>query len=285
MKKSPPILNHSAWLSDHQLCYGASVSSCPDAALERTGTGELLVLVHGSATDRATWAIQMATLSSRLELISYDRRGTANWPAALDELTTEEHADDLADLIREHATPPTWLCGSSYGAVVVLDACRRYPELISGAILCEPPLPPSDAELAVPREFIDEYESRKSSQGGEAAAEFFLRTVLTDEAYERIPVAFQRRSKQMWRQIDSDIRALSRYQPRYDQLSSVATPILLLRGGKSAPFYRSTLETLAQMLGNASLHTLESAGHMMHAEAPRAFNREVVEFVLATSKS
>ena len=43
----------------------------------RAGRGPTVVLVHGSATDHATWTIQIASsLTEHVRLVAYDRRGT-----------------------------------------------------------------------------------------------------------------------------------------------------------------------------------------------------------------
>src|SRR5262249_11494062 len=61
--------------------------------------------------------------------------------------------------------------------------------------------------------------ARRAGQGGPAAGEFFLRTVLGDAQYERIPRMFQDRSKARWAEIRADSAALIAYRPRYAELA------------------------------------------------------------------
>jgi pimeloyl-ACP methyl ester carboxylesterase len=145
-------------------------------------------------------------------------------------------------------------------------------------VLCEPPLRPSDHAPAAPDGFLERFDQLAAEQGGEAAAEFFLRAVLGDAAYERMPRAFAARSQALWREIRSDCRALAAYQPRYRELSTVATPALLLGGDRSAAYFRPTLEALRDSLGAARLEILAGAGHMMHADAARTFNAKLAAF-------
>lgn len=243
-----------------------------------------LVLIHGSATDSSTWSIQLASpLRDHFALWAYDRRGTGRSPAAPAEvLTIEQHAEDAAALARQagqEAEGPggrVWMAGSSFGAVVTLEVMRRYPDVLHGAVLIEPPLGPSD-ELHPPgRELAGELERIAAEQGGEAAAERFLRTVLGEPAFERIPRAFRARSMRMWPQIHADTVALARYRPRYAELGQVLVPALLLGGECSAPVFRATLEALARALPRARLELVPGAGHMLHAEAPRRFTELVL---------
>ena len=238
-----------------------------------------ILFVHGSAADHTTWTIQLASsLRERFALVAYDRRGTGGSNAATDATpSVEAHADDAAALAAE-AGAPVIAVGSSFGAVIVLDLIRRYPDRVRGAVLCEPPLAPSDAAPTTPAGFHEKFDAIAAAEGGEAAAEFFLRTVLGDPAYDRIPRAFQARSKALWRAIRADSHALGAYRPRYADLGAVTTPILLLGGDRSAPYFRPTLDALAAALGAARLEVLAGAGHMMHAEAARSFNARVAAF-------
>ena len=48
----------------------------PPLHVVRQGSGPLVLLVHGSATDHQTWSIQLAgQLGERVRLVAYDRRG------------------------------------------------------------------------------------------------------------------------------------------------------------------------------------------------------------------
>lgn len=252
----------------------------------RTGThGPPLILVHGSATDASTWTIQLAsTLTARYRLVAYDRRGAGRSPRAPGVAwhTIEEHAADLLAMIAD-AGAPALVAGSSCGAVVVLEACRRQPAAIRGAILIEPPLAPSDALPSVPRGFLDELDRLATEHGPEAAAERFLITVLGQAAWERLPKLFRARSAREWPQIRGDCYALDAYAVRYPSLAAVDVPLRLLGGDRSAPYFRPTLEALAAALPRASLHVVTGAGHMLHADAPRAFAEHVDALAAASA--
>ncbi|MBA2543833.1 MAG: alpha/beta hydrolase [Deltaproteobacteria bacterium] len=233
------------------------------------GVGPRVLLIHGSATDAGTWSIQLAPrspLREQLTLVSYTRRSTGS---------VEDHAVDAIELIGDS---PSLVVGSSFGAVVALEVLRRGVPAVRGAVLIEPPMAPSDDAPAAPIAFLSEFDRRVAEQGGPAAAEFFLRTVLGDVAYDRIPEAFQERSKQRWAEIRADSEALIAYRPRYPELPAISTPVLLLGGDRSASYFRPTLEALRDALPNARLELIHGAGHMLHAEAHREFARHVTAF-------
>lgn len=250
----------------------------PPLHVVRAGTGPLLVLVHGSATDHATWTNQLATrLPSSYRVVAYDRRGAVGSPLpdGVAWQTIEEHAGELAALIDAEGGGPALVAGSSCGAVVVLEACRQNASRVRAAILIEPPLPPVDDVALAPLGFLRELDRLAAEVSPAAAAERFLITVLGEAAWARLPRAFRDRSSRQWAQIRGDCHALDAYRVRYGQLGAIEVPVRLLGGDRSAPYFRPTLEALARALGRAELAVVSNAGHMLHAEAPRAFAEHV----------
>ena len=227
-----------------------------------------MLFVHGSAADHTTWSIQLASpLRERFTLIAYDRRP--------DVTSVEEHAADAAEVLGGDRAV---IVGSSFGAVIALELSRTRPELCAGAVLIEPPMAAADDLAAAPAPFLAEYDRRAAEQGGPAAAEFFLRTVLGDAAFERMPRAYQERSKQKWAEIRADSAALIAYRPRYAELATVDLPVLLVGGDRSAAYFRPTLEALRAALPRARLEIVTGAGHMVQAEASRKFGELLVGF-------
>lgn len=248
--------------------------------VQRVGQGPRILLIHGSAADQSTWSIQLASpLRERFTLITYDRRADA--------LTVEDHAADAAEVLdpegRSESGPlhlrgdRALVVGSSFGAVIALELVRTRPELCAGAILIEPPMAAADDLPVAPAAFLAEFDQLVAEQGGPAGGEFFLRTVLGD-AFDRMPRAYQERSKQKWAEIRADSAALIAYRPRYAELGSVDVPVLLLGGDRSAAYFRPTLEALARSLPRARLEIVSGAGHMLHAEAARKFADLLVAF-------
>jgi pimeloyl-ACP methyl ester carboxylesterase len=231
----------------------------------RVGSGPRILLIHGSAADHTTWSIQLASnLREQFTLVAYDRRIAA---------TVEEHAEDARGFEAD------FVVGSSFGAVVALELIRKHP--MRGAVLIEPPMGASDDAPAAPQAFLAEYDRRMAEQGGTAAAEFFLRTVLGDAAYERMPQAFRERSKAKFAEIRADSEALIAYKPRYGEMRGIHTPVLLLGGDRSAPYFRPTLDALFAALPDARLEVVPGAGHMLHAEAFRRFADLLTAFAVA----
>src|SRR6266404_3279597 len=107
---------------------------------EQTGDGPALVFVHGMCGDTRVWADQVTRLGDRYQCTTYDRRGHTRSPRTDAVETVGLHADDLADLIQTLDLAGCVVVGSSGGARIVVDLIRRYPELVHGAVVSEPPI-------------------------------------------------------------------------------------------------------------------------------------------------
>lgn len=245
------------------------------------GQGRPLVLVHGSAANADGWGQQTRALKDGLHILCVERLGLPR--SALPQGTTEcsvaTQAEALAELVEQHIQEPTVFCGSSFGAVCVLHLARTRPELVSGMILCEPPLPPQDDLPPVVAAFIDDFEARYHSEGGASAARFFLSTVLGQRDFEAMPKTWRERAESMAEAIRMDVHALRDYQPDFESLRGLEVPALMLGGARSEAYFVYTLERLRMVLPNSARLTLQDAGHMMHLDQPEAFNRAVRAFV------
>lgn len=229
------------------------------------GSGRALLMIHGSAADHTTWTVQFAGLKDDFCMLAYDRCPKAQY-------TVEEHADDAAEILRSEVAGPCAVVGSSFGALVALDLARRYPELVDGLVLCEPPLAESDYMAPIPDGFACRFDAIEARDGGLAASEFFLRSVLGNIAFERMPKVYRRRSMEAHAQIRADMVALARYRPRYEELAGeLSGKVRLLGGERSSSFYRATLEALHGAIPGSELRILRGAGHMMHVDGHRQF--------------
>lgn len=236
----------------------------------RRGSGPPALLIHGAAADRATWTLQLHSLDDRFSLIAYDRRVGQG-------ITTEDHADDAAELLAGEREPAL-VVASSYGGVIALELACRAPDRVAALVLCEPPLPPGEHVPSAPAGYGCAYDRLTATAGGERAAEMFLRSVLGDAAFAAIPGRYRRDLCATWRQIRSDMFSLGSYRVDHARLAGVRHPVLLLAGDRSPPFLAGCLDALAAVLPRARRAVIPRAGHSMHIDNHRAFRDAVLAF-------
>ncbi len=101
--------------------------------VERLGAGPRIVLVHGSMSGPAVWALQRP-LAERWRLEIVTRPGFPPNPPA-DRIDFEHDAPLVAELLGEGAH----LVGHSYGAVICLLAAAQRPASVRSLTVVEPP--------------------------------------------------------------------------------------------------------------------------------------------------
>lgn len=99
------------------------------------GPGPATVLVHGIGGTQ--WPLDL--LHGRV--VTYDRRGygESGAPEPYLRTTAQEHAEDLACVVRALDAVPATLVGADFGALAVLDVLLRHPTLARAAVLVDPP--------------------------------------------------------------------------------------------------------------------------------------------------
>ncbi len=242
---------------------------------EVTGSGDWLVLTHGSWTDGTSWDDAVARLSDRYRTVVWDRRGHSRSGDAGGAGSRAQDAADLAALIEEVRDGPVHAVGSSYGAIVTLTLLTIRPDLVLTAAGHEPPLfgllrgtPDSalraaltshDAEIAVVEDLIRAGAHR-------AAAEHFIENVAFGPG--------------VWEQLPEDLRSVFEANaPTFlDELCDPTalsieraalmrstSPVMLTHGTTSPRLFPAVITELQTLLTEAQVEVIEGAGHIPHA--------------------
>jgi pimeloyl-ACP methyl ester carboxylesterase len=108
---------------------------------ERRGAGPPLLFIPGGGMDGSHF-VAVAEKLADFDTVTYDRRGYHRSPAPPDwtDTTIDQHADDVAGLIRALGIAPAAVWGGSIGGIILLNLLRRHPDLVRSAIIHEPPL-------------------------------------------------------------------------------------------------------------------------------------------------
>ncbi len=246
---------------------------------EHAGAGHNLLFIHGMCGHAGVWQDQVRRLSPRFRCTAYDRRGHTRSPLGeITERTVELHADDAAGLIRALDLAPCLLVASSGGARVGLDVVRRYPELLSGAVLSEPPVFALDPEGA--QAMIAELKptiGQAMDAGGPRAA---------------VDAFFEYMCPGLWKTLDEPRKDTYRdnhpellgdlqmppYQITREDLNVIQVRCCIIRGAESLPVLRNIAAILAQEIPRALFVEFQGSGHVTYAEQPERFAQTVEDF-------
>jgi pimeloyl-ACP methyl ester carboxylesterase len=246
---------------------------------EEGGNGGHALFIHGMCGNANVWDRQIALLSRQLHCVAYDRRGHTRSPLGnVEQRTVELHADDAAGLIEELGLAPCLVIASSGGARVGVDLIRRYPHLVSGAVLSEPPIFGLDPQAGGRQIMLD------------------LQPPL-EEAFKRndprgaVDVFFDYMCPGLWKGLDDTGKEPYRanhaellpdlQMPPYaispEDLEGISVRSTLISGSESHPVLRRVARVIAEKLPNGRFVEIEGVGHVTYAEAPDEFANLVLE--------
>jgi pimeloyl-ACP methyl ester carboxylesterase len=244
------------------------------------GTGQPMLFIHGMCGDAVTWSDQMRRLSPVFRCVAYDRRGHSRSPLGeFTQRSVQLHADDAAQLILKLGIHPCILVGSSSGGRIAVDVMRRFPDLVKGAVLSEPPLLSLDPTSSAPfmARIKSAVDSAMTNGGPRAAVDAFFELVCPgfwpglDESRRE---AFRTNADELIGDL-----TMPSYQISRADLARIGIPSLVVSGSTSDPMMRSVSRVLAESLPNARFVELEDSGHVTYAEKPEEFASAVTSFV------
>ncbi len=237
---------------------------------EVRGSGPSVLFIAGATGDCGHFQRVAEILSDEFTVVTYDRRANSRSPRpnGWESTSTEEQSEDAAGLIAALDIAPAAIFGTSAGAIIGLDLMIRYPELVRGAILHEPPM---IAGMANPEEVMGAIQQvveggmqRGGSRGG---CETFFRFVAGDEAFENLdPHLRERMLGNGETFLGTEMGAFEPYQPDEAALTTIEVPVRIMVGTESAPFFAETARWLADRM-NVELARLPG-GHTPYFDRP-----------------
>lgn len=270
-------------------------------SVEEVGAGEIIILVHGSASDRRIWTQPAEDLSSDFHVISYSRR--FHWPnqkiAPGEDYSMRQHVDDLKSLVKYFSDGPVHLVGHSYGALVCLELAVQHPELIRKMVLAEPPAirlfvsnrpksgemlkllfrRPKTAFAIIKLGATGLGPATKAAEKGdmEKAMELFGKAALGKGKYEKMTA--DTKEKILENLTASEFTGSGFLPINEKKLKELQVPVLLLTGEKSRKFYAYLKDRLMELLPDSTHSEIPAASHIMQQDNPEAFNRAVKSFL------
>jgi pimeloyl-ACP methyl ester carboxylesterase len=235
-------------------------------AYERTGTGPPLIVVGGALSTRVAAEPLAQLLAPRFAVIAYDRRGRGD-SGDTPPYTVEREVDDLAALIAE-VGGSAFVLGHSSGAVLALEAARILGSTIPMLALYEPPFIVDDSRPPAPADFVAHLDELVAADRRGDAVEYFL---ITGPGVPAEALA-QMRETPMWLGMESMAHtlayeglvlgdAMSGSPAPLERWSSVDVPTLVLDGGASPPWQRSSTQALARVLPRSVHRSLPGQTH------------------------
>lgn len=253
----------------------------PHASLgyDRSGTGDPVVLVHGSLVDRSTWNGVRVGLAQTLEVLTYDRRGYGESRGEPTRRPVREDAEDLADLLAGLDLYPAHVVAHSYAGAVALRLALDRPEMVRSLALHEPPFVGLlEADPATVPEAERLYEETRSirelahhGRREEAARAIVNAFSVEDGAWDRLRAPTRSAMVDRVDRWAAEFDDPEATRPDPAAVSELLIPVLLTTGERSPPFLDRIARQLGGRLRNATTQTLPGVSHVPHLTHPDQF--------------
>ena len=247
---------------------------------ELHGSGEPLVLVHGSWGDARNWRFVVPGLAESFRVVVYDRRGHSRSQRPDTPGSVDEDGDDLAALLEALDLAPAHVVTNSYGGNIALRLATRRPEVFRSLSCHEPPLwslledDPEHREILQRGARSLQAVGQRIAQGDhEGAARQFVEEVAFG------PGAWERELPPELRAIfvDNAPTFLDEFQDpnvvRVDEaaLSQLELPVRLTQGSASPPTFPAVIDRLVELIPRVSREIINGAAHVPQLTMPERY--------------
>jgi pimeloyl-ACP methyl ester carboxylesterase len=249
------------------------------------GSGEPVMLLHSSGSSSGQWRALIERLSSRFHVIAPDLYGygaSANWSGA-SAFSLAQEADPVLTLLGR-LEQPVHLVGHSYGGAVALHVARTRGDLVRSLTVIEPVAfhllrgraASDDPALLEIREITAAVV--RALACGDYAGGYgeFVDYWSGRGTWDAIPLAKRQALAPQLRKVALDFHATLQEPATIDEFRMMAVPTLVMQGARTKLPTQRICERLATTLPEASMTTINAAGHMLPITHRDAVNDVIV---------
>lgn len=245
-------------------------------SVEKQGSGEPVVLIHGLGSTANVWEPQVRALADRFTMLRYDLEG-AGRSAYAGELSIDGWVEDLKALLDAEHIDKARLVGHSLGTLILQHFAVAHPARVEKLVFIGVNRAPPEARRQAVRERV----AKVRAEGLDAIVEQvvkggvsphtlahkpevvgFVRELLTRQPTE----GYARCCEAMAASVAADVAA-------------IRAPVLLVAGRDDGVSPPANSEGMAKDLPNAELRILEQCGHWHPIEQPAAVSQALREFL------
>src|SRR5690554_2356568 len=244
------------------------------------GEGKAFIVLHGLFGSSDNWQTHGKKLADYFEVFLVDQRnhGESGWS---DEFSYDIMADDLHEFIQAKNLKEIILMGHSMGGKTAMRYAQKHPEIIDKLIVVDMGVkeyPISHDGIIEGLKSIDLSVVNTRGGASEQLAKYIgnksIRQFLLKNLYwkEKGQLAWSINLPIIEEKLEEIVKALPEKETMVETL--------FIAGGQSDYVIPEDHNNIRTLFPLASFHTIESAGHWIHAEAPEKFMEKVLAFAL-----
>jgi pimeloyl-ACP methyl ester carboxylesterase len=249
-------------------------------ALEISGSGPPVVLLHGVGLNQSIWAGQVKALESDFQVITYDLLGHGQSPAARANAPLADWVDQLNSVVRDLALEKFGLVGFSFGGLIAQAYAAQHSRMIDRLVLMNTVYDRSEAERASVLSRLDIVKR----EGSQATIPTALSRWFSPE--------FSKDHPEIMNQYEALLRGndaasfLSAYEcfamadrELVGALAEFNRPALVMTGELDTGSTPAMARKLAGMIPGAECSIIAGGRHMMPVEMPNEVNSVLLRFL------
>jgi pimeloyl-ACP methyl ester carboxylesterase len=233
------------------------------------GEGPVILLTHGYSATSQMWKGQIAALSKKHKLVTWDMRGhgQSDYPAGQNEYSEEKTVADMAALLDAVGAKQAIVGGLSLGGYMSLAFHASHPERVKALLIIDtgPGYKKDDAREGWNKNALrtaERYEKEGLGQLEAASAE--RRT-----AQHRDATGLARAGRGMLTQKNARV---------INSLPDIKVPAIVVVGEKDTPFIAAS-DYMAAKIPGCDKAVIPNAGHAANIDNPPAFNSALEKFL------
>ena len=244
------------------------------------GEGKPLIILHGLFGTSDNWQTHAKKLGEYYRVILVDQRNHGHSPWSED-FTYEFLADDLERLIIHLGINQFTLIGHSMGGKTAMYYSQKYPNRLEKMVVVDIGIkkyPMHHNEIIKGIKSIDLTTIGSRSEAENAMIPFVdsygVRQFLLKNLYwiEKGKLAWRMNVDVLEREMEEILAPIPNIE--------VWTPTLFLRGAMSNYILDEDWDAIEEIFPDATLETIENAGHWVHSEQPEEFIEKVLGFII-----
>ena len=251
------------------------------------GSGPPLVLLHGFTGSADTWAGLTADLAADYNVIAPNLvgHGRSGAPKDVERYRIARAATDLVALVSQLGHDRAAWLGYSLGGRTALQVVAQHPGAVEALILEGASPGIADPEERAARVRSDEAMANRIERDGveafidtwEQVPLFATQLGLPSETRAAIRAT---RTANTATGLANSLRGMGAgaQDPLQDRVGAMDVPALLIAGALDTK-YVEIARDMARTMPDATMQTIEGAGHAAHLERPEAVRRPLLEFL------
>jgi pimeloyl-ACP methyl ester carboxylesterase len=257
-----------------------------DMAYQEAGSGTPLVLVHGALVDYRNWSVVAPEFAKNYRVIALSLRHfyPEKWDGKGGDFSYEQHAADVAALIKKLNLGKVHLLGHSRGGGVVVNVAKTHPEVIKTLILADAtgfesmlPKTPEDEKLA--NASIDRIRTlQKNLADGnvDLGLQTFVDSLGGPGAWASLPAELK---QVLFENLGTATQMGAAPATSCDQVAKFDFPILLVHGERSPKNFSAMSAAMRKCKDVPEPIVIPNAAHGMMRGNPAVFNAVLANFL------